>query len=102
MRSGRAVARRDALSAAQMERRLAGDSGSETESNAAVMASLVRQCAQRVAFGMIAGSTAWSPGRSGSGNDNDAHGFILSGYGNHKFIVRLEHLTACSKQATYS
>jgi len=75
MRSGCAISRGDALRATQMQWRLARYPGTETEPTAAVMASILRHRAQRVALCMIAGSAAWAPGRAGSWNDNDAHGF---------------------------
>jgi len=78
MSSRCAISRGDRLSASQMQRRLTGYPGAETKPDATVMASLFRHRAQRMALGMIAGSAAWTPGRSGSGNTDDAHGFILA------------------------
>ena len=78
MRRRCAISRGDALCASHMHRRLAGNFGAETKPAAAVMALLVCHRAHRVALGMIAGSAAWSPGHSGSRNNNDAHSFILA------------------------
>ena len=61
-----------------MHRRLAGYFGAETETEAAVKALLLRHRAQRVALGMIAGSTTWATGHSRGKNSDDAHGFILA------------------------
>src|ERR1700691_6582875 len=78
MRRRSAASGGNRLRASQMHRRFARYPGSETKTDAAVMASLVGHRAQRVALGMIAGSAAGPPGRSGGGNNYDAHGFILA------------------------
>jgi hypothetical protein len=109
MRCRRASLRCDILRAPQMHRRFTGNSGSETETNAAVIATFIRHRAHRVALGMIAGSSAWTAGRSGSGNHYDAHVFtprsLFCANLEHPDIPsrsRLELLTICSKSATYS
>ena len=109
MRSGCAISRGDALRATQMQWRLARYPGAETEPTAAVMASILRHRAQRVALGMIAGSAAWTPGRAGGRYHDDAHGFILAvssaalrNFPTSRLRFTLELLTICSKTATYS
>ena len=78
MFDGSSASRGDRLRASQMKRRLAGYLGSETKTATAVMALIVGHRAKRVAFGMVARTAAWSPGHSGSWNNDDAHGFILT------------------------
>jgi hypothetical protein len=78
MRSRCTACRGDALRASHMQRRLADNLGAKTKTSSAVMAFVVGHRAQRVALGMIAGSTARSPGHSGRWNNDDAHGFILA------------------------
>jgi hypothetical protein len=73
-----AISGRDILRASQMQGRLARYFGAETKSDAAMMASFIRHRAHGVTLGVIAGSAAWSPGISGSGNNDDAHVFILA------------------------
>jgi hypothetical protein len=92
-----------------MQRRLAGYFAAETKTTATVMAFVFRHRAQRVALGMIAGTAAWAPGSSGSGNTDDAHGFILAvscaiirKIPTSRLRFTLELLTICSKTATYS
>ena len=103
-----AIPRGDTLCASQMHRRFAGYLGAETKSDAAVTASFVRHRAHRVALGVIAGSAAWTPGNTGSGNNDDAHVFILAVSSaairntlNPASIFKLELLTICSKLDTY-
>ena len=78
MRCRRAGLRCNVLRAPQMHRRFTGNFGSETEANAAVIATFIRHRAHRVALRMIAGSSAWTASRSGSGNHYDAHVFTLA------------------------
>jgi hypothetical protein len=73
-----AISRGDSLRASQMQRRFARYFGAETKSDAAVTTSFVRHRAHGVTLGVIAGSAAWTPGYSGSGNNDDAHVFILA------------------------
>jgi hypothetical protein len=54
MLSWSAALRRDVLGASHVHRRLAGNSGSETEADPAVMASLVGHRAHGVALGVVA------------------------------------------------
>ena len=102
-----AISRRDRLRASHVHRRLAGYLGAKTESASAVMALIVGHRTERMALGMIAGSAAWSPGHSGSGNNHNTHGFILAV---SSAAIRntptspsatLELLTICSKTDTY-
>jgi hypothetical protein len=109
MRRRCSVSRCDGLSASQMQRRFAGYPGPETKPDTTVMAPLVGHRAQRVALCMIAGSSAWAPGRTGSGNHKDAHGFNLAvfsaairNFPTSRLRFTLELLTICSKVATYS
>jgi hypothetical protein len=91
-----------------MQRRFARYFGAETKSDAAVTASFVRHRAHGVTLGVIAGSAAWTPGYSGSGNNDDAHVFILAVSSAAMrntpttSILTLEPLTNCSKSDTYS
>jgi hypothetical protein len=92
-----------------MHPRLAGYFGPETKTATTVMALLVSHRAHRVTLGMIAGPAARAPGHSGSGNNDDAHGFILAfSYAATRSTptpastLILEHLTICSKPDTYS
>jgi len=108
MRRWCAISGGDALRASHMHRRLAGYFGAETKPAAAVMAFFVGHRAHRVALGVIAGSAAWSPGHPGSGNNNDAHVFILAvrsaalrNTPASRLTFKLELLTVCSKSATY-
>jgi hypothetical protein len=78
MRRWRTALRGNSLRAPQMQSGLTGDFGTETKTDTTVMASLVGQRAQRVALGMNAGSAARAPGHTGSGNNHDAHCFILA------------------------
>ena len=73
-----AISRGDRLRASQMQWRLAGYFGSETKSDAAMTASIVRHRTHGVTLGVIAGPAAWTPGYAGSWNYNDAHVFILA------------------------
>src|ERR1700686_2482073 len=109
MRCRCAISRRDALRTSHMHRRFAGYFGSETKTAATVMALVVRHRAHRVTLGMIAGPAARAPGHSGSGNNDDAHGFILAfSYAATRTTttpaptLTLGHLTICSKSDTYS
>ena len=109
MRRRCAIPRGDALRTSHMHRRLAGYFGAETKPAAAVMAFFVGHRAHSVALGMIAGSAAWSPGGPGSGNNDNAHGFILAvssaesrNIPTSRLRITLELLTICSKAATYS
>ena len=61
-----------------MHRRLAGYFGAEAETDAAMNAPLLRHRSQRVALGMIAGSTTGTTGHSWGRNSADAHGLILA------------------------
>ena len=78
MRCRCAISRGDRLRASHVHRRFAGYFGSKTKTAAAVMAFFVRHRAHRVALGVIAGPAAWTPGDAGSGNDDNAHVFILA------------------------
>jgi hypothetical protein len=104
-----AISRGDRLRASHVHRRFACYFGSKTKTAAAVMAFFIRHRAHGVTLGMIAGPAAWTPGYAGSGNNDDAHVFILavSFCGNSKHpnpatILTLELLTICSKSDTYS
>jgi hypothetical protein len=72
-----AIACGDRLRASYMQRRLTGYLGAKAKSYTAVTASFVRHRAHGVALGVIAGSAAWTPGYSGSGNNDDTHVFTL-------------------------
>jgi hypothetical protein len=74
----RAISRCDRLRASHVHRRFAGYFGSKTKTAAAVMAFFVGHRAHGVTLGVIAGPSARPPGNAGSGNDDDAHVFILA------------------------
>jgi hypothetical protein len=78
MRGRCAAVGRDGLRASQMQGRLAGNSGAETKTTAAMAASFFCHRAQGMALGMIAGPAARTASHSGGGNCDYTHIFILA------------------------